>query len=374
MSAPAFRAGHAAGNGWRDVAGALAKQLGSGDANAPGLGFLYLTEELAGDAAAVLTFLRERTGVIDWVGAVGFGVAAQRTEYFNEPAGAALVAPFPSSRYRMLHSIVTDRPGQAADAARAFSGGATAPLAIVHGDATNATIPEIVAGLADESGAFLAGGLTALASRAQIADEVTGGGLSGVMLAPGVGAVTGLSQGCTPIGPSHVITDGRANVLVELDRRPSLDVFVEDIGRDLALELERAGRMVHVALSVPGSDRGDYLVRNLTGIDPDRGLIAIGDTIDTGQALTFCMRNRDTATADIRRMASDMAARLGGPPSAGLYFSCVARGPNLFGPKSREMTLIADALGDFPVAGFYANGEIFNHRLYGYTGVLVLFP
>jgi len=194
------------------------------------------------------------------------------------------------------------------------------------------------------------------------------------MLAPGVGAVTGLSQGCTPIGPSHVITDGRANVLVELDRRPSLDVFVEDIGRDLALELERAGRMVHVALSVPGSDRGDYLVRNLTGIDPDRGLIAIGDTIDTGQALTFCMRNRDTATADIRRMASDMAARLGGPPSAGLYFSCVARGPNLFGPKSREMTLIADALGDFPVAGFYANGEIFNHRLYGYTGVLVLFP
>ena len=379
MSAGNFRTAHAAGTGWPQVAKALSDQLGNGSstgAGSEGLGFLYVTEQLAADLGSVLTFLRETTGVTDWVGAVGFGVAAPRREYFNEAAGAALVAPFPKNSYRILHTIITDRPESAlADARiRRFVGAQGAPLGIVHGDATNSTIPEIIAGLADESSAFLVGGLTALAPRAQIAQEVTGGGLSGVMLAPNLGAITGLSQGCTPIGPSHVITDGRANVLVELDRRPSLDVFIEDIGPDLAANLDRAGQMIHAALAVPGSDRGDYLVRNITAIDPERGLMAIGETIDTGQALTFCTRNRDTAVADLKRMVGDMAARLGGPPSAGLYFSCVARGPNLFGPGSREMGLIADALGDIPIVGFYANGEISHHRLYGYTGVLVLFP
>jgi small ligand-binding sensory domain FIST len=366
-----FRAAHAAGEDWGRVAKALSDQLGPGGDRPEGLGFLYLTEPLAADLGSVLTFLRETTGVADWVGAVGFGVAANRAEYFNEPAGAALVAPFGPGDYHLLRSIITDRPGKNGIGRFAAAG---VPVGIVHGDAANGTLPDIVSALADESGAFLAGGLTALAARAQIAGEVTGGGLSGVLIAPGVGAITGVSQGCAPIGPAHAITDGRANVLVELDRRPSLDVFLEDIGPDLAAHLERAGRMVHVALAVPGSDRGDYLVRNITGIDPDRGLMAIGETIDTGQSLTFCMRNRDTAVADLKRMASDMARRLGTPPSAGLYFSCVARGPNLFGPDGREMKLIAEALGDFPIAGFYANGEIFNHRLYGYTGVLVLFP
>lgn len=371
MTDRVFRAAHGAGADWARVAKALSEQLGPGGERRSGLGFLYVTEALAGDLGSILTFLRETTGVDDWVGAVGFGVAAHRAEYFEQPAGSALVAPFSRGDYHLLRSIVTDRPGDNGIGAFNAKG---VPLAIVHGDATNATLPDLVAALADEGGAFLAGGLTALAPRAQVAGEVTGGGLSGVMLAPGLGAVTGLSQGCAPIGPAHVITDGRANVLVELDRRPALDAFVEDIGPDLARNLEYAGRMVQVALMVPGSDRGDYLVRNLTGIDPNRGLLAIGDTIDTGHSLTFCMRNRDTATADLKRMASDMATRLAKPPAAGLYFSCVARGPNLFGAPGREMALIADALGDFPIAGFYANGEVFNHRLYGYTGILVLFP
>jgi small ligand-binding sensory domain FIST len=162
--------------------------------------------------------------------------------------------------------------------------------------------------------------------------------------------------------------------LVELDRRPALDVFIEDIGPDLAAQLEQAGQMVHAALLVPGSDQGDYLVRNLTGIDPDQGLLSIGEIIDTGQTMMFCVRNRDTAVADLKRMVVDLDRRLDAPARGGLYFSCVARGPNQFGPGSQEMSLIADALGDIPLAGFYANGEIFNHRLYGYTGVLVLFP
>jgi small ligand-binding sensory domain FIST len=53
--------------------------------------------------------------------------------------------------------------------------------------------------------------------------------------------------------------------------------------------------------------------------------------------------------------------------------SCLGRGANLFGDDSEELKQIRDELGDFPLVGFYANGELSQNRLYGYTGVLTLF-
>src|SRR5262249_60797082 len=79
------------------------------------------------------------------------------------------------------------------------------------------------------------------------------------------------------------------------------------------------------------------------------------------------------AAAALERMLKELKARAGGPPRAGLYFSCVARGPNLFDEPMRETALIRDAFGDFPLAGFFGNGEIAHNRIYGYTGVLALF-
>jgi small ligand-binding sensory domain FIST len=72
-------------------------------------------------------------------------------------------------------------------------------------------------------------------------------------------------------------------------------------------------------------------------------------------------------------MLDRLRRRAGGGIRGGLYYSCVARGPNQFGPGSQEMKIIADELGDFPIAGLFANGEINHNRLYGYTGVLTLF-
>jgi small ligand-binding sensory domain FIST len=71
-------------------------------------------------------------------------------------------------------------------------------------------------------------------------------------------------------------------------------------------------------------------------------------------------------------MVHDVRRRAGGAPRAALYFTCVARGPNLFGDGSAELGTIADILGEVPLIGFFANGEISNNRLYGYTGVLAL--
>jgi small ligand-binding sensory domain FIST len=60
-------------------------------------------------------------------------------------------------------------------------------------------------------------------------------------------------------------------------------------------------------------------------------------------------------------------------PRGGIYYSCLGRGASLFGPDSSELKMIRDRLGDFPLVGFFCNGEISHNRLYGYTGVLTLF-
>jgi small ligand-binding sensory domain FIST len=75
----------------------------------------------------------------------------------------------------------------------------------------------------------------------------------------------------------------------------------------------------------------------------------------------------------MKRMLGGLAKRAGGAIKGGVYVSCIARGPNLFGAEAQELGLIAETLGEFPLVGFFANGEICRDRLYGYTGVLTLF-
>jgi small ligand-binding sensory domain FIST len=87
----------------------------------------------------------------------------------------------------------------------------------------------------------------------------------------------------------------------------------------------------------------------------------------------FCRRDTASATADMARMLESMKKGLYTKPRGGVYYSCLGRGPNLFGPDSEELKMIKDAFGDFPLVGFFCNGEISHNRLYGYTGVLTLF-
>ena len=121
------------------------------------------------------------------------------------------------------------------------------------------------------------------------------------------------------------------------------------------------------------ADRGFTVVRNLIGIDPRQGLVAIAESVSAGDRVLFVRRDAESAEKDLRRMLTDLAGRMTAPPKAGLYYSCVGRGPNLFQHEAHEMQSIRGAFGDIPIVGFFGNGEISNNRVYGYTGVLTLF-
>ena len=206
-----------------------------------------------------------------------------------------------------------------------------------------------------------------------IADEVNSGGVAGLLFRSDVAVVTSHSQGCQPIAEKHTVTACERNILIELDGRPALEVLKQDIGEVLAQDLQRIGGYIFAALPIPGSDTGDYLVRNLIGLDVEQQLVAIGDIVASGDEVMFCRRDGNSARTDMQRMLDDVKARLPAAARGALYFSCLGRGRHQFGDNSEELGMIRDALGDIPLAGCFANGEIFHNRLYGYTGVLTVF-
>ena len=366
---PIFRFAHAAGADWQAAANACLAQLGGPPAS---LGFLYVTDLLADHVSDILDFFRQRTGVPHWVGTVGIGICVSGREYLDEPALAVMLGEFAPGSFQILSGIRT-----ANDLAlkRFRCGDRAANFAIVHADPRNSEVPELIAGIAGKvDSGFVVGGLTSSRRQnVQIADKVIEGGVSGVLFAEDVSVATRLTQGCSPIGPKHVITQAQRNILVRIDDRPALDVLKEDIGANLARDLNRLGGTIFAGLPVAGTDTGDYLVRNLVGIDPARGIVAIGDVVENGGAIMFCRRDTASATEDMTRMLESMQKGLYTRPRGGVYYSCLGRGANLFGPDSEELKMIEAAFGEFPLVGFFCNGEISHNRLYGYTGVLTLF-
>jgi small ligand-binding sensory domain FIST len=369
-----YKAAYAAGDAQADreiVTDACLDALGQPPAGT-NLGFLYVTDVLAEDLGWILDRFRQHTGVEQWVGTVGMGIIANGTEFYGRPALSCLTASLPPESFRLFSPVVTSLDRFRSEHA-GWIDSRHPGLGIVHGDPRNHDIAEIIEDVSEAASAFLVGGLSSSrGENPQIAGDLAEGGLSGVLLAGDQAAVTGLTQGCSPIGPLHRVSEGEETIVKTIDDRPALDVLREDIGELLARDLSRIGGYIYVSFPIAASDTGDYLVRNIIGIDETRGWIQVGDLVTRGMALGFCRRDSGTALQDLRRMLADLTLRAGKPAKAALYYSCIARGQHLFGPNAEEMAEIGRQLGDIPLTGFFANGEISNNRLYGYTGVLTI--
>ncbi len=367
-----FPVAHVAAEDWAHAAKACTDRLADLPPEA-NLGFVYATDELAEDFSSILTYLRQKTHIDHWVGSVGMGISAGATEYFDCPALAVMAAQVAEESFRVVPSI-SESTDQLSEDLKDWIGRSSPVFGMVHGDPNNPKTPELIDDLARITSGFLVGGLTSSRSSChQVADRITGGGLSGILFSPEVEVATGLSQGCQPLAESHVISDCLDNVIIGLDGERALGVFKQDIGETLATDLSQVAGQIHAALPIEGSDTGDYLVRDLVGIDTARGWLAIAGAIEPGDRVLFVRRDPETAARDLTEQMDKLKRRLPHPPKGGIYVSCIARGPNMFEEAGRELALVREGLGDFPLVGFSAGGEISNSRLYAYTGVLTLF-
>jgi small ligand-binding sensory domain FIST len=261
------------------------------------------------------------------------------------------------------------------------------------------------------------------------ASGVFAGGLSGVAFSDEVLLLSRVSQGCQPLtangSKTRKITACDGNLVIELDGEPALDVLLRDLNVSLekpqeALEAVRATLVGLTndksqdsqAVSHPGIFGSDVRVRHIIGLDPAKRGVAVAQSVETGMNLAFCQRNVAAARSDLVRICAEIREELesqtqpeevlgeawgenaglaeladrsfqygqaehgGLPPkriAGAIYVSCSGRGGPHFGGPSAELQIVRKALGDVPMVGFFAGGEIARHHVYGYTGVLTVF-
>jgi small ligand-binding sensory domain FIST len=189
-----------------------------------------------------------------------------------------------------------------------------------------------------------------------------------------------VSQGCKPVGEPFTITHAEENLVYSLGSRPAYQVLSETFNglSDEEKERARGNLFAGIAASEYVADlkRGDFLVRNLLGADPQTGAVAIGTRARTGQTLQYQLRDKITAHADLVELAK-MNGRKGSEPFASLVFSCNGRGHRFFGVPDHDAATIAEIFGPVPSAGFFCNGEIgpigTASYLHGYTASIALF-
>ena len=368
----AIAAGFGEGGGWREALGPVRAALAEAGPGA-NTGIVYVSGSIADRLPEVVEALKADTGIADWAGTVGMGVCGSGRAAFGRPAIAAAAFSFPEDAVRLVPGIGKD----AAEAGPELAGWAAKQAratALLHADPRNANMGEIVADLAGALGAFTVGGIaSAEGPTAQLAGRVEEGVVSGLVFGEAVGVVSGLSQGCAPIGPARTVTRSHNNLVLEIDGEPAFDVLCGDLGLDSVARIRELAHWLHAARPVPGSSQADYLVRNIIGLDAQDGIVALGAAIDPGERLFFVRRDPAAAEADLRRMLRSVKARLSRPAQGGVYVSCLARGPHMFGAEDSELQIVREEIGDLPLAGFFANGEFSGGRIYGYTGVLTLF-
>ncbi len=412
-----FAHAHATHPQWAMAAALVLAQLRAqmtlpGHASAPTLGLIYITDHYAAHAQDILDHLCDQLPeVVDWAGTVGVGIASNNVEYFDEPALAVMLCDLPADQYRVFSGVAP---------LRASGSRFHAQSALVHADPGEPELAELIGELAASTGAgYLFGGLTASrAAAVQFAQSAQGhlrgqgaagnvfaGGLSGVAFGPDVQLISRVTQGCQPVSPERTITACDGHVVLELDHRPALECLLDDL--QISLDDPQPAlakvRRTLVGLRAAGLEAGsmrrggllgdDTLVRHIIGLDPSRRAVAVAHPLETGLRLSFCERHAQAARSDLVRICAEIREEIETPEVAlhetpqaapaslpakrqiagAVYVSCSGRGGPHFGGPSAEMQIVRRALGDVPLVGFFAAGEIAGRNVYGYTGVLTVF-
>lgn len=403
-----FASAAARGTDWRDCAKTVLEQLESIQTENVtfNLGILYISDHLADDADSILNLFKSVLNIEHWVGSVAVGVCGCGEAYVDEPAISAMIGAFGADDFCLFPTANSDFQ-DAEDALKPWLAAHDPMLVLAHGDPiaeedpakTLETINAITQG-------FTVGGLSS-SRRQQIQFSGTSqsNGVSGVVFADHVQVATSLSQGCSAIGEMHDITRGDEDLILELDHKRAVSVFEDDL-KDMAMRaldgrdpdeimVDQAAASdssaapkefqsllkgeIHVAFPVSESDQNDYLVRDLIGLDPDEGSITVSQYVSSGERAMFVRRDENTVYEDLSKSLLQLRKRVQGAsgafkPKGAIYVSCVARANHNSKDEERnELKLIQDIIGDVPLCGFYAGGEISNGRLYGYSGILTLF-
>jgi len=192
---------------------------------------------------------------------------------------------------------------------------------------------------------------------------------------------TVVSQGCRPIGRPLVVTKAERNIIYELGGKPAL-VQLKEIFDTLPTSEQRlVQRALHVGRVVSEYrdrfEQGDFLIRNVMGIDGSSGAVVVGDYIRVGQTIQFHVRDQEAADAELKQLLNSARTTCGSSPAGALLFTCNGRGTRMFSEADHDAGVIARTFGTLPLAGFFAQGELgpvgTQNFVHGFTASVALF-
>ena len=370
----------------RESVDAAVRGLGDGRAD---LGVVFVSSSYAAAIRPALESLSDLVPADALIGTTAEGVLAGGLEYETGPAVAVWLARLPGASIQPVSLDYAQTPdgglftGWPAELDGEWPAGAALLLladpfsfpvdAFLKRMETEHPGVPVVGGMASGGGTP---GSNTLVAGARTYDS----GAVGVVVGGGCRVRAVVSQGCRPIGRPLVITRAESNMILELGGRPALERLREIYG-----ELDPADRqLVRTSLHVGRAAtefrdtfrRGDFLVRNVMGADPESGVIAVGDTVRTGQTVQFHVRDADSAHDDLEELLG-AARSAGGSPAGALVFTCNGRGTRLFDTPHHDARCLQERLGPLPAAGFFAQGEIGpigrHNCLHGFTASIAVF-
>jgi len=364
---------------------ALDAALGPLEGAIPDLAFLFVAPQFEDELETILESANASLGGGTLLGCVAGGVIGGSREVEDAPAVAAWAGVLPGVTVRPFtltyaeeeeHGVfdgLEEVPTRASDSVLVMLADPYTFPAYLLLDHLNEHAPglPIVGGMAS-------GGIVAGRTRLIYDDEILAEGAVGAILEGAHGATAIVSQGCRPVGETFAITRAERNVVFELGGQPAVkrieELYTTATERDQLLM--RRGLHVGQATNELKAElgRGDFVIRNLVGIDQEKGAIAISDMAEVGQTIQFQVRDADSAREDLR---ATLDTQRESPVAAALLFSCNGRGLGMFGQPDHDIGAVRGAFGDIPVAGFFAAGELGpvggRNFVHGFTASMLLF-
>ncbi|MGK7909216.1 MAG: FIST N-terminal domain-containing protein [Synechococcus sp.] len=371
-------------------------QFGTSDGGSPDLAILFVSAAFASDYSRIPPLLQQQLPNTAIVGCSGGGIVGNSSEVENQAAISLSLAKLPGVKVQPFHLSEDDLPDLDSPPDRwAQALGVTQesqPHFVILADAFSSRISELLQGLdfafpnTTKVGGLASGGRSPESNGLFLNGELHRSGSVGVALSGNISVEAVVAQGCRPIGQIAQVSQAERNVVLQLDEQPPLEALqamvntLSEGDRQLVRTSLFVGLVMDEFKETP--EPGDFLIRNIIGIDPRTGAMAVGDRLRTGQRIQFHLRDAQTSEEDLRSVLGRyrrgrMDEGLVLAPAGALMFSCLGRGEYLYGEPNHDTRVFENTFGKVSMGGFFCNGEIgpvgSTTFLHGYTSVFALF-
>ena len=357
-------------SGIEEATDSILSQLDSKSAD---LTVIFISPHFAERYNEILSLIQKRFDPGLLIGCSGGGIIGQGQEVEQQPAFSITSAHLPGVDIQPIQTKTTELPNQDTGP-RVWRDWLKVPAEnqphfIFLADPFSFRSEEFLSGMdfayprSKKVGGLASGAQAQGGNALYLGDRIYSEGLVGVALSGNIEMDTIVAQGCRPIGQTLQITKCQQNMLLELDNVPPMEVLqglnetLDENDRNLMKTSLFLGIEMDPLKDDPG--QGDFLIRNLMGVDHQSGTLAIGSLLREGQLVQFHLRDKIMSAKDLELLLARYQSTGSADDASGaLLFSCLGRGQYLYGKRNHDTGMFKDKLGDVPLGGFFCNGEI----------------